>query len=402
MIIFQILLIVFLSPKCYGLLPSTLPAIQTRIISCASSASSSASLWSHAEEQQLQEFIDVSGGKRHCEIAETKFGRGLVATKDLKPNEEVLRIPLSCITMQTTDDDNNNDYWAGRLAAKLLATKQQNDDCPYISCLPEPPSIPSRDWPLTILEEFQNPDWLRDVCLAQEWRYNQWSNYQQTTNHPYDVSNDIVLEEDNFLFSSASLSFKDNEDDRPVFLDCLDLVCSRTIRTGRTLQLVPFLDMANHASREEGGGYYKKGNDDFIGLYAGERGISKGGEVTLDYGRRSNEDWLLHYGFLPNRNLVETVELGKNRIISWDDVGTANEALKQDCRILLDAFETTLQEDQLLLRDFHEKVPASEDFRYTLALQYRIARKILLSAVAGQKTASTASFTSAFGLVDAN
>lgn len=402
MILFLFLVFFFLPSRYYGLLPSASPAIQTRTSGRISSAFGPVCLRSHVEEQRLQEFIDANGGKRHCEIAEMKFGRGLVATKDLKPNEEVLRIPISCITMQTTDDGNKNDNWAGRLAAQVLAMKEQNDDCPYISCLPEPPSIPSRDWHLAILEEFQNPDWLRDVCLSKEWRYDQWSNHQQTKNHLYDLSNDIVLEEDNFSFSLASSSSKKNADDRPLFLDCLDLVCSRTIRTGRTLQLVPFLDMANHASREEGGGYYKKVGDDFIGLYAGERGIPKGGEVTLDYGRRSNEDWLLHYGFLPSRNIAETVQLGNNRIISWDDVGTASESLKQDCRQLLDAFETTLLEDQQLLLDFSEKGPAAEDFRYTIALQYRIARKILLSAVAGQKTASTSSFTSAFGLVEAN
>eukprot|EP00547_Thalassionema_nitzschioides_P018166 CAMPEP_0194240586 /NCGR_PEP_ID=MMETSP0158-20130606/6715_1 /TAXON_ID=33649 /ORGANISM="Thalassionema nitzschioides, Strain L26-B" /LENGTH=130 /DNA_ID=CAMNT_0038975313 /DNA_START=97 /DNA_END=485 /DNA_ORIENTATION=- len=127
--------------------------------------------------------------------------------------------------------------------------------------------------------------------------------------------------------------------------------------------------MANHACQKQGGGYYKLGKDvqdddqqySYIGLYAGERGLKQGQEVTLDYGCRSNEDWILHYGFLPDRNTDgEQIVLPNHKAtITWDDVVPTNNRrrlsmnendLRQECLDLLHNHPTSLDDDFQLLK----------------------------------------------------
>ena len=177
------------------------------------------------------------------------------------------------------------------------------------------------------------------------------------------------------------------------FLDALDLVSSRTIRCGNFFMLVPFLDMANHASQDQGGDYYvlEKSADgkgtDHIALKAGERGVTAGSEVCLDYGERSNEEWLIHYGFLPDRNTAESVLLPTSkRSITWAEVSTAGEEVKNECRKVLESASTALSDDIGSLRQTEEM--DVRDFHLEMALQYRIARKRLLTAVGGVRTAS--------------
>lgn len=302
----------------------------------------------------LQRYLDQQGATRSCETGETKFGRGLVATIDLEPDEVALRIPLSCALQEP--DLGEEDYWAGRLALQVMERRRQS--CPYTDALPPPPGTPARgDWPVHILKAFEDPLFEKEIDAAQNWRYEQWENK-------------------NGLY-----------EDRSEFLDALDLVCSRTTRIGSDLLLVPFLDMANHASQEEGGGYYVRDGAD-VCLIVGERGVRKGGEVTLNYGPRRNEDWLIHYGFLPDRNTADAMILpSTQQKVSWDDVGTASDSLRQECSDYLDT-KTSLAEDLAALQD------SKLDHRMALALEYRVSRKMLLSAVAGDKAATPA--TSAF------
>jgi hypothetical protein len=325
-----------------------------------------------AQQQHLQTFLDGQGATRFCEIGQTTYGRGLVATCDLEPGAMALQIPLSCALLET-DPDKDEDSWTGRLANRLLLQSQEESSV-YVQSLPEPPSTPARgDWPEWMLQEFDHPEFLNEISEAQDWRYQQWERHCGSYQH------------------------------RQAFLDALDLVCSRTIRTGQDLMLVPLLDMANHASRPQGGGYYKHDDANHsICLFVGERGVRAGSEITLDYGSRRNEEWLLHYGFLPDRNAAETVQLpGETpRVVSWEDVGTADASLQQDCLDYLEQqMETSLEEDFQRLRDGLR----IDDIRLDFALNYRVSRKILLSAVAGRDkvaSPSTSAFSSAFGLIE--
>jgi len=340
----------------------------------------------------LEEYLDLVGATRFCDIGPTKYGRGLVARRDMPPGETVLSIPLSetiIVEQSQTRPDYDlspSDAWAGRLAQKLVERQRQanfhdyNDGAtttnnPYSDSLPPPPPTPSRgDWSLEALQTLDDSNLLREIEVAQDWRNEQW---------------------EVFGVSDGALG------DQQRFLDALDLVSSRTIRCGSKFMLVPFLDMANYASRDQGGGYYslakeRKGDKEIetIELKIGDRGVKAGGEVFLDYGDRTNDEWLLFYGFLPDRNNAEGLVLPNGRTITWDDASSEeDEGLKEECGAALDRSSTTLRDDMETLNDL-EINEENIDVTMILALKYRIARKTLLSVGAGAKTSSA--FSSVF------
>jgi hypothetical protein len=310
-----------------------------------------------SEALTLQRYLERQGATRSCDIGETIHGRGLVATRDLEANEVALRIPISCALVE---QDLGGDNHFGRLALQLM--ERYKDDCPYAKALPPPPETPARgdSWPDSILNALDDPSFEIEISETRHWRHEKWEKH------------------------SGSLS------DRSTFLEALDLVCSRTVRSGNELMLVPLFDMANHASEAEGGGYHvRDGND--ICLVVGERGARCGSEVTLNYGDRRDEDWLLHYGFLPERNTAGSIVLpGSQQRVSWDDLERADPSLRQECSKYLKQSNTSLTED------FESLQHQSLDYRMRFALDYRISRKMLLSAVAGDKAASprTSAFSS--------
>ena len=332
----------------------------------------------------LQEYIDRAGATRYCEIGTTKYGRGLVATKNLEPGETVLSIPLKeTIIVEQSESEPSvpiSDSWAGQLANELIKRQSQaiSDDnnavAIYSRALPPPPPTPSRgDWSIKALETLGDIDIRRGIEAAQEWRNDQWE-----------------------MFGVANGALGDQQR----FLDALDLVSSRTIRCGSKFMLVPFLDMANYASRNQGGGYYKLtegssgSSDGIIELKIGDRGCRVGDEIFLDYGDRTNEEWLIYYGFLPDRNSAESLVLPvSQRTITWDNVAGEDEGLKEECRAVLDNSSTSLADDIIELKKL-ESGDRDADVTMVLALKYRIAQKTLLTAVAGVKTSSA--FTSVF------
>lgn len=114
------------------------------------------------------------------------------------------------------------------------------------------------------------------------------------------------------------------------------------------------------ASTDQGGGYYTltegqhgSDNEEMIELKIGDREVKAGGEVFLDYGDRNNEDWMMYYGFLPDRNSAESVVLPVSRCtITWDCVDSGDEDIENEGRILLDRSSTTLRYDIEALNDF--------------------------------------------------
>jgi len=326
---------------------------------------------------RLQILLDqYPQAERYCQVGPTKFGRGLIATQDLAPGAVALRVPLE-YTIMEWDPHRDEDTWTGRLAHRLMnermmqsPTSAINFDSPtsailqaYTQALPVPPSTPARgDWPISVLQEFDSKQFVEQIQQTQIWRYQQWENY---------CAGDHSM--------------------RQHFLDALDLVCSRAIRCGNRVLLVPLMDMANHASQPEGGGYFQiQSGENSICLHVGERGVRQGKEITLDYGSRINEEWLLHYGFLPTRNSLERVTLPETqRVVTWDDVRTQDTSLREACQKYLQQASTTLEED---LRQLHIADTNGVDFRLQTAVQYRINHKILLSAIAGQSQQSSTSF----------
>lgn len=337
----------------------------------------------------LQSHIDkCDGTRRLCEIGSTKFGRGLVAIQDIEPHEVVLKIPLSeCIVIEDASNyvgqnSGGEDLWASRLAVELMERFLESDQnaCPYARALPTPPPTPvGEDWSREALLILDDEQFLEEIRVARTWREEQWK-------------------------SALSLQSQDGglakNGTRELFLDALDLVSSRTIRCGNKFMLVPYMDLANHASRDEGGGFYQllecdEGREQIV-LKAGDRGIPKGNEVFLDYGKRRNEEWLLFYGFLPDRNTLGasvSVRLanGSVRSIGWGDVGKLDPVAILACQEAIERSETSLSDDILHLKEVEAQ---SGDPALELAWRYRVAQKMLLNAAAG--TRSSSAFQSIF------
>ena len=84
--------------------------------------------------------------------------------------------------------------------------------------------------------------------------------------------------------------------------------------------------------------------------------------------------------------------------VGWASCDTASQEVRDSCAALLATMPTSLAEDVAALRELDAAAqPDEQSARASLALRYRIAKKQLLSAVAGQPAACAA--TSAFATV---
>ncbi|CAJ1941121.1 unnamed protein product [Cylindrotheca closterium] len=293
-------------------------------------------------------------------------GRGLVATCLLQPGQVAASIPPA-LTIRH-EDDNENDNWAGELAAKLLNHVHRGPSsalAAYIEYgLPETaPTVPCR-WDTEQLMQLQNATLLETIQQVSEWRHDQTSRHCTTSD--------------------------DSE-----YLKYLDLVCSRTLKGGGGRQLVPLIDLANHATREQGGGQFRVLKDGTVQLLVGERTIQPGQAVTLDYGARNVDDFLLHYGFVPDRCYSDSVSLliqrkeddgdssSSTEIFSWNDCqgfrGHPDSSVRSAARTLLESFPTSLEDDvQRLNQGQNHDYPVDRSI-----VSYRYAKKSMLASLAG-------------------
>jgi len=325
-------------------------------------------------------------------------GRGLVALQDLGPGEVAARVPLSALIRLSPTSDvcdgngyksniENDDNWAGELTAKLCQQDSLGDASPFREYMHI--GLPN-DAPRTVCRWSSSERLaLQDAALVNEsfenaaWRRRQLTNYRQGQHN-----------------NKAPVSSKK-------FLHYLDLVCSRTLK-GRdgSRNLVPLIDNANHAPSEAGGGSFVVDSDS-ISLLVGNRGAKAGQAVTLDYGGRRSEDYLLHYGFVPDRCPSDSIIVplgGENEEendefkLRWNDCtsfgGHSDVTVRSACSALLGSYETSLGEDVELLRNVGSiaKSAQNEDALRSV-LNYRIAKKSLLSQAAGVR-ASGSSFMS--------
>jgi Rubisco LSMT substrate-binding len=282
-------------------------------------------------------------------------GRGLIALQSIDQGGVVVKVPLTA-TLRVTGGWDENDGWAGVLAHMLLTQKELGVAAthgPYIQLgLPsEAPMTPCR-WTEAELLQLQNTTFISEVQQNKIWRRE-----QQHVHRSHGEAND---------------------DD--AYLTMLDLVCSRTLK-GRdnSRQLVPLIDIANHAPSESGGGSFKVDHNS-VYLLAGHGGIKAGQAVTLDYGARTVEDFLLHYGFVPDRCGSDSVRIGQH-CITWMDCayrGHSDPRVRDACKEILNGFPTSMKEDLDLLNSMEKEAEA-----FRLALHYRFAKKSLLAAAAG-------------------
>lgn len=310
----------------------------------------------------FDQWLDAVGVERQVSIQDDTNvggGRGLVASRRMEPGEVAAFVPASATLRLEGGYHDEGDNWAGVLAVNLMHQREIGLGSPLYSYLQfglpkQAPTTPCR-WSSRDRLALQNSTFVEECLRNSVWRRQQA-----------------------LLHGGSNCKS---------FMHMIDLVCSRTLR-GRdgSRQMVPLIDMANHAPEEGGGGHFSVDERGNVALIVGRRGVNKGEPVTMDYGARTVEDFLLHYGFVPDRCSSDTVlvDCGDGPLhLSWKDCegyrGHNDDVVREFCWKQLQTFPTSVQDDLSFMKTMPNDV--SEALRS--ALSYRISKKSLLSGLAG-------------------
>ena len=329
--------------------------------------------------------------------------------------------------------------WVSRLSVKAhqLSFNQKNENhvnsthnyYGHVFSIYDAPSVISR-WSDTELDQLQNKTL---VAEAQEWRRikrEQWEVIQQLamdgvgqlkfmSNNDFDCMYDLVASR--AIGARGDHGNFDNSSDSAHVEGCIDQDMEYKRKT-RFLRLVPFLDMAQHCPFRGGQFKYEstKTSESML-LIAGQNTIS-GEELYLNYGSRPCEEFALQYGFVPNRNPGDglvfplgpsntNVPINRKIYLTWDDIRFVGHNVRNECANYLDDMPSSLSDDVQELaflqsgRGVQEKdvestygdeyegseckaVIAEMRNRSIMALHYRIAKKQLLTALAGRPSSS--------------
>jgi len=326
-----------------------------------------------------------------CEVGIAASGcRGLLATTCVQRSEPVLCVPRALTLSVDREDTNSMDPldWLTRLSLRLAEEIDAGESSPhseFVLSLPEPPRGPCQ-WDDDELGLLQNTTMAKAASSRAVLRLAEWSKVR-TRLRAKAVSQ---VGSRNPTLGAQALSQRTFE--RAWHLTSSRVIGARGARNqrGEQLLLVPFIDMANHAAGTGGHLSFDRASGD-VSLLAGTP-LAPGDEVTLDYGARSTDEFLLQYGFVPSYNPHDesTIALacGTSAVVRWSDARDAAPEVRSACQELLDAYPTTLE------GDVAELASAPPFTSLATALSYRIAKKSLLRAVAGHPAASAA--TSAF------
>lgn len=282
------------------------------------------------EEQKLSlllSWLSQNGAKGFDpDSRDTKVGvfvegpgnRGLIATKDVRAGQVLFQVPVK---LGIIDDAETDELpWSVRLAAKLLRLKAESGAClwyDYVNVLPE--RVFNATSPDFTYEQVRA---VSDVTAREEIDFSRWiasSNFKRLTDD----------DDDRFR---AMLPEGTTEE---AFCDAMTVVHSRTFSipardrpSGLARLLMPGIDLLNHAGDVDLNmcDAYRSGDHvlatdacrwdlvpkiggEFLMIVSAVRDIVRGEEVTLSYGERSNDDFFVHYGFVPPRNPHDTVQL---------------------------------------------------------------------------------------------
>eukprot|EP00899_Mesostigma_viride_P018362 jgi/Mesvir1/26527/Mv16182-RA.1 len=235
-------------------------------------------------------------------------GRGLVATRDLRAGEVVLTVPISaCLS----DEDEKGAplyegaFWSIKLAARLLRERAKGDAsrwAAYIAHLPQSMATP----------------------LTFQWESLQAIRYAHAQQLAFELS---WMATDAFdRCEGAAIGHATREE----FDWALQIVHSRTLRLHKGGEngappgpsssplmrvLTPGLDLLNHSGDgakavweviwpSTGDGSSPLPCEGHIQVVVTED-VHAGEQLFISYGARNGDDFFLHYGFVPQNNLME-------------------------------------------------------------------------------------------------
>ena len=267
-------------------------------------------------------------------------GRGLEASRDVAVDEPVLSLPLEmgiCDAQEGHPPESwetmMNAPWGVRLACRVLQERAKGEDseyAPYLALVPA--SVPGS--PLLYAEEevvgLQYPP---AVAEAREMR-------------------DAVRKWHETLSAQCPSALAGADHD--AFAAAVSVVHSRTYgvageqNQGYFRALLPLADLLNHAGDEYDpeASFFERGADDAETVskkqmwppardadnvawsaldgsgtiaFAATKALAPGDEATMSYGERSNDHFLMYYGFTPPRNPHDDVVVFQDieHALSW-------------------------------------------------------------------------------------
>lgn len=335
---------------------TNLPSFRHLLIHRTKAISSSPTAMDNPSQQQqqvLESFLSwlIANGVKGIGVKDSKIAlyqrngdeRGIVAIQPITKGQTLASVPLHLAITDHPDDEESNAIfassnnaiapWSVRLACKILRMKYQGYDCPwfpYISVLPcrVPTPLSTFSWEDISSIGYQPMKTKIDGAL---WL----SSTAWSTLPPSALTAPC---------HAAAASLDDDDDDdqnkRNDFEWALSVVHSRTFGTAGqrggigVRMLVPLIDMLNHAgdtlpnstqdppmSSSSGSNSQAVAADnvrwdivtkiggDHIMVLTATRDCIAGEEMFLSYGERSNDDFFLYYGFVPQRNYHDNVVL---------------------------------------------------------------------------------------------
>lgn len=276
----------------------------------------------------LAKVTNDPGIESRVALGTTRYGRGLVALRNLVPNEVIFNVPWRLVLAEDHDEADASDLpWSALMAARLLEERHANGErARWIESLPALVSTP----PLEYTEhELAACEDAKAIAEATSTRNGHLAAYQ-TLKPRLDA---VECTERDLRWATGALH-------------------SRCFTHGPrgTHLAVPGVDMCNHdfaganaavavvTSPEDVQGVAATaeiadvgdgdtngdtsgdtdgdadGDDMFFQLRAGEDGVEQGDEVTISYGPWPNDPFFLYFGFVPEGNPNDAVVL-------FDEVG---------------------------------------------------------------------------------
>ncbi|XP_073022927.1 ribulose-1,5 bisphosphate carboxylase/oxygenase large subunit N-methyltransferase, chloroplastic [Primulina eburnea] len=256
----------------------------------------------------LQQWLSDCGLPRQkMAIQKVQVGeRGLVAMKNIRKGEKLLFVPPSLFI--TADSE-----WSCQEAGKVL--KQYSvPDWPLLATylISEASLTNSSKWSNYISALPRQPYSLLYWTRSELDRYLEASQIRQRAieriNDVTGTYNDLRLR----IFSKHPSLFPEEVFNMETFKWSFGILFSRLVRLpsmdGR-VALVPWADMLNHSCEVETFLDYDKSSQGVV--FTTDRAYQPGEQVFISYGRKSNGELLLSYGFVPREgtNPRDSVEL---------------------------------------------------------------------------------------------
>ena len=271
--------------------------------------------------KELGDWVESNGGSSaNVLCGPTQYGLGLLATENMRAGDVAVSLPEECQlgaalpadgdALRSLHDSVPPEFWSARTGLLLLAERSKGDAShfeSYVRTLPATYTIPLL-WPPEAIKALKYPTTQQN--LLKQAKYVQSFGSE--------------------LASSADACFSGRRVDADALGWAVAASSSRALKIRDRRVLCPLIDLGNHAPEGIANCAVKGTLGGRVELVA-QRDITAGEEVTFcRYGKLSNDDFLLDYGFLPESNPHDHVSL------AWADgaiLSTACTTAKVDVQL---------------------------------------------------------------------